>query len=87
METDARFYRRRALEELAGVSRAITEAGRQRRLQLVERFLAHLEELREPCPPELVEIGRRLGKRASSQSAFAWPIREQKSGASAEASR
>ncbi len=79
METDARFYRRRACEEFAGISRAITEAARQRRLQLIESFLAHLEALGEPCPPELVEVQAMLRKRgASDRSAFAWQPRAQK---------
>ena len=76
VETDARFYRRRACEEFEGASRAITEAGRQRRLQLAETFLAHLEALGEPCPPELVEVQTMLRKKAASgRSAFAWQPR------------
>ena len=43
MESDARFYRRRATEELAAASRAVTAEARDRRLQLAEVFLARLE--------------------------------------------
>jgi hypothetical protein len=43
VESDARFYRRRATEELAAASRAVTAEARDRRLQLAETFLARLE--------------------------------------------
>jgi hypothetical protein len=43
VESDARFYRRRATEELAAASRAVTAEARDRRLQLAEVFLARLE--------------------------------------------
>jgi len=39
MESDARFYRRRANEELAAAQRAITPAARERRMQLAGTFL------------------------------------------------
>jgi hypothetical protein len=44
MEPDERFYRRRAAEELAAASRAVTEAARDRRVQLAHVFLARLKE-------------------------------------------
>jgi hypothetical protein len=44
MEPDERFYRRRAAEELAAASRAVTEAARDRRVQLAHIFLARLKE-------------------------------------------
>jgi len=45
MESDARFYKRRASEEMAAAGRAVTEAARQRRIILAEAFLARLKTL------------------------------------------
>ena len=42
MESDARFYRRRANEEIAAANRAVTAAARERRLLLAETFLERL---------------------------------------------
>ena len=42
MEPDARFYRRRASEELAAAQRAVTAAARDRRIELARSFLARL---------------------------------------------
>ena len=42
MEPDERFYRRRAAEELAAAARAVTEAARDRRVQLAQTFLSRL---------------------------------------------
>lgn len=42
MESDARFYRRRATEELAAANRAVTPAARERRTQLAQQFLDKL---------------------------------------------
>lgn len=44
MESDERFYRRRAAEELAAASRAVTDAARERREQLAQIFLARLSD-------------------------------------------
>ena len=43
MESDIRFYRRRANEELAAADRAVTEAARARRIQLAGAFLQRLK--------------------------------------------
>ncbi|HEX6072600.1 MAG TPA: hypothetical protein VFY95_06310 [Sphingomicrobium sp.] len=43
MESDTRFYRRRANEELAAASRAVTDAARERRMQLAGAFLQRLK--------------------------------------------
>ena len=43
MEPDARFYRRRASEELAAAQRAVTPAARDRRVQLARSFLSRLK--------------------------------------------
>lgn len=50
MESDIRYYRRRAFEEMAAASRAVTEAARFRRLQLVESYIEHLKVLKAPLP-------------------------------------
>jgi len=44
MEPDERFYRRRAAEELAAANRAVTDAARDRRVQLAHIFLARLKD-------------------------------------------
>jgi len=43
MESDVRFFRRRANEELAAASRAVTDAARARRMVLAEAFLERLK--------------------------------------------
>ena len=45
MEPDARYFRRRANEELAAANRAVTEAARERRMQLAGIFLERLKTL------------------------------------------
>lgn len=45
MEPDERFYRRRAAEELAAANRAVTDAARDRRVQLAHIFLARLKDI------------------------------------------
>ena len=47
MESDERFYRRRAAEELAAASRAVTDAARDRRVQLANIFLERLRDKEE----------------------------------------
>lgn len=44
MESDERFYRRRAAEELAAASRAVTAEARDRRVQLAQIFLDRLKD-------------------------------------------
>ena len=61
MESDARYYRRRACEELSAADRAVTSAARDRRLQLVGLYLDKLRELDEPSPFNERELMRRLG--------------------------
>jgi len=74
MESDARYYRRRAVEELAAADRAVTLAARDRRLQLVDLYLHKLREMDEPSPFNERELTRRL---AAQQAAVAWePARE-----------
>lgn len=45
MESDQRFYRRRANEEMKAADRAITQAARERRMLLAGIFLDRLKEL------------------------------------------
>ena len=47
MESDARFYRRRANEEIAAGGRAVTEAARERRMQLAGAFLERLKTIED----------------------------------------
>ena len=44
METNVRFYRRRATEELAVAQRAVTPAARDRRIILARGFLRRLDD-------------------------------------------
>lgn len=45
MESNERYYRRRAAQELAAAKRAMTEAAALRRRQLAESYLKRLAEL------------------------------------------
>jgi hypothetical protein len=45
VESDVRFYRRRASEEMAAASRAVTEAARERRMMMAGVFLERLKTL------------------------------------------
>ena len=45
MESDIRFFRRRASEELAAANRAVTESARERRMILAGVFLERLKAL------------------------------------------
>ena len=45
MESDIRFYRRRASEELAAAARAVTQPARERRMILAGSFLERLKAL------------------------------------------
>ena len=69
MESDARYYRRRACEELSAADRAVTLAARDRRLQLVGLYLGKLRELDEPSPFTERELTRRL---SAHEPAVAW---------------
>ena len=76
MESDARFYRRRACEEMSAASRAVTTAARERRLQLVDLYLQRLHALNEPSPFDDRFLARNLGQPTTEKklhSAFGWP--------------
>ena len=45
MESNERYYRRRAAQELAAAKRAVTESAVLRRRQLAETYLKRLAEL------------------------------------------
>ena len=70
METDVRYYRRRACEEMSAASRAITPAARDRRLYLVGVYLDHLKELNAPTPFDERQLAEATD--THRQSAFAW---------------
>ena len=61
METDIRYYRRRACEEMSAASRAVTPQARERRLHLVNIYVDRLKALNAPSPFE------------DDSSAFNWP--------------
>ena len=52
VESDIRYYRRRAFEEMAAATRAVTPAARDRRLKLVDVYVDHLKALNAPSPFE-----------------------------------
>ena len=72
MESDQRYYWRRASEELYAAARAMTPAGQNRRRQLAELYVRRLRELpvlaldeeegtgAMPMTHELQELSRRL---------------------------
>ena len=71
MESDARFYRRRANEELAAAGRAVTDVARERRMQLAQVFLQRLQA--SEAGDVLAECGMSAGALGKfDPSAFAW---------------
>lgn len=73
MESDIRYYRRRACEEMAAASRAVTDAARDRRLQLVDLYIQRLKALKAPSPFDDDDFARIFGRSASKHgSAFNW---------------
>lgn len=76
LESDARFYRRRAVEEMSAATRAVTPEARERRLQLVDLYLQRLHALNEPSPFEARDLARFLGPATTEKKihkAFGWP--------------
>lgn len=71
VESDARFYRRRASEELAAASRAVTAAARDRRMQLAQLFLSRLEGMDEAMMFDWSGSG---GKRAGQRRGKSVPL-------------
>jgi hypothetical protein len=64
VESDIRFYRRRAHEELAAANRAVTESARERRMMMAGVFLERLKALDPGASAELAAAGQ--------ASAFQW---------------
>lgn len=67
MESNDRFYRRRANEEMKAASRAVTEAARERRMRLAGMFLERLKDAERRD----VERAAILAA-ADDRSAFEW---------------
>ncbi|HKC01840.1 MAG TPA: hypothetical protein VKC17_00875 [Sphingomicrobium sp.] len=55
MESDVRYYRRRANDEIVAANRAVTQAARARRMQLAGIFLDRLKELEDRSAFEWAE--------------------------------
>lgn len=77
METDIRYYRRRACEEMSAAGRAVTPQARARRLQLVGLYLDHLKALDAPSPFDDGQLAGMFDR--SSPPAFGWTGTEVKS--------
>jgi len=58
VEPDALFFKRRIAEEMAAAERAVTEAARLRRYQLIEAYSAHLEKRGERPPVSTDQLSR-----------------------------
>jgi hypothetical protein len=63
VESNDRFFRRRANEEMQAASRAVTEAARERRMRLAGIFLERLKTSQESDLPEPA---------ADNRPAFEW---------------
>lgn len=50
MDSDPRYYWRRACEEMAAASRAVTPAARARHVQLLRMFVDRLKAINAPSP-------------------------------------
>ena len=59
MESNVRFFRRRANEELAAAGRAITPAARERRLILADAFLQRLQAVEATIEADLAFAAER----------------------------
>jgi hypothetical protein len=71
VESDIRYYRRRACEEMAAASRAVTDAARDRRLQLVDLYVERLKALNVPSPFDDQSMSGMI-RPSSTGSAFRW---------------
>ena len=72
MESDIRYYRRRANEELAAAGRAVTVAARDRRMQLADIFLERLNGLQPVGALEGEFQPAAAANTAGRRSAFDW---------------
>jgi hypothetical protein len=71
VESNIRYYRRRANEELAAADRAVTAAARERRMQLAGLFLDRLNDLQLVGDPEPDRVARSRA-RGDRRRAFDW---------------
>jgi len=55
VESDVRYYRRRANDEIVAANRAVTQAARERRMHLAGIFLDRLRELEDRSAFEWAE--------------------------------
>jgi hypothetical protein len=67
LESDIRYFSRRANEEMIAASRAITPAARERRLYLVGVYLDRLRGLNAPVPFDELKLAEMM-KPAAGQS-------------------
>jgi hypothetical protein len=58
VESDIRFYRRRANEELAAANRAVTQSARERRMMMAGIFLERLKALDSGASAELAAMNQ-----------------------------
>ena len=74
VESDIRYYQRRAREEMIAADRAVTDAARNRRLQLVDMFMERLASLKAPSPfgEHEAVAARPVSAANDQQSAFGW---------------
>ncbi len=75
MDSDPRYYWRRACEEMAAASRAVTPAARARHEQLLRIFVDRLKEIDAPCPFTNSELAQSLGsdgETGADARAFCW---------------
>lgn len=75
MESDPRYYWRRACEEMEAATRSLTPAARVRHEQLVLLFVERLKQLNAPCPFTEPELAQKLGldgNKNSGEPIFRW---------------
>ena len=72
METEIRYYRRRACEEMSAATRAVTPAARERRLHLVGVYLDRLKAMNAPSPFDEDKATLLESARSMHRPAFAW---------------
>jgi hypothetical protein len=63
MDNDARYFWRRAVEELSAARRSLTPAARERHQQLVKLYLHRLAQQGAPMPFSLSEIEAEFSER------------------------
>ena len=77
MESNARYWWRRARQELDAASRAVTPAATERHMELAETYLQRLRELgdRSPIPASaLSDLACYRPVRISIDESVEWPV-------------